>query len=127
MIQGVDVGDYAVEQFPLAKARQPRRREGEQFAEGEDAQVLQHAEGGIVADQTLEIASGGTDNRCAADARGGQHIVKTVDPGDAHHRRGGEKPAGERQQADTGQQGHNSQYDAEQQHPFVAFIQCQIG
>ncbi|SSL98221.1 Uncharacterised protein [Klebsiella pneumoniae] len=85
MIQGVNVGHHPVEQLTLAKARQPRRREGEQFAEGENAQVLQHAKGSVVADQALKVAPGGTDNCRAANARGRQHIVKTVDPGDAHH------------------------------------------
>ncbi len=47
MIQGVNVGYHPVEQLTLAKARQPRRREGEQFAEGENAQVLQHAKGSV--------------------------------------------------------------------------------
>ncbi len=78
MIECIDIRYHTVEQFALAKTRQPGRGEREQFAEGIDTQVLQHAERRVVADQTLEITSGSTGNGGATYARSRKHIVKAV-------------------------------------------------
>ncbi len=88
--------------------------------------MFQHTERAFVADQALKVAPGRANNRRTAHARSGQHIVEAVKPGHADHRRGGQEPARERQQANAGEQRHDSQHDAERQQPFVAFIERQI-
>ena len=127
MIQGVDIRNHTVEQFPLTKTRQPGRGEGQQFTEGVNAQMLQHAECRVMADQSLEVPSSRTGNGGAADARRRKHVVEAVEPGDPRHGRGRQEPAGKREQADAGKQGHNGQHDAQRQHPFMAFIEREIG
>ena len=79
MIQGIDICNHPVKQFTLTKTRQPGGGERQQLTEGKDPQVLQNAEGGVMADQTLKVAARGANNRRAAHARGWQHIVKAVD------------------------------------------------
>ena len=126
MVKRVDIGDDAVEQFALAKTRQPGRGEGKQFTECRNTQMFQYAKRRIMADQPFKIAPGRTNNRCATHTGGGQHIVKTVDARDANHGARREEPAGERQQANAGQQSDNGEDNAEHQHPLVALIQCEI-
>ena len=78
VIQRVNVRHHAVKQFALTKTRQPGRGEGQQFAEGIDTQVLQHAESGVVADQPFEIASGSTGDSGTANPGSRKHIVEAV-------------------------------------------------
>ena len=96
MIQGIDIGNHPVEQLALTKTRQPGWGERQQLAEGKDPQVLQDAEGGIMANQTLKVAACGANNRRAAYAGGRQHIVKAVDARYANHGGCRQEPARQR-------------------------------
>lgn len=85
MIQGVNVGYYLVEQFILVKVCQFCWREGEQFVEGENVQVLQYVKGSVVVDQVFKVVFGGMDNCCVVNVCGRQYIVKIVDFGDVYY------------------------------------------
>ncbi|KMQ81794.1 hypothetical protein RF55_25184, partial [Lasius niger] len=76
MIQRVHVRHQAVEQVGLAETGDAARRQRQDLAEGEHPQVRQHAEGGVVADHALGVAPGGAEDRRAAYAGGGQHVVE---------------------------------------------------
>ena len=71
MIERINIRHHAVEQFALTIARQSGRGEGQQFAEGVYAQMLQHAESRVVTYQTFKITPGSTGDCCATHARSG--------------------------------------------------------
>ncbi len=71
MIERINIRHHAVEQFALTIARQSGRGEGQQFAEGVNAQMLQHAESRVVTYQTFKITPGSTGDCGTTHARSG--------------------------------------------------------
>ncbi len=66
MVEHINVANKTVEQIALTERRQLARCQRNKAAEGKDAQVLQNAEGRVMANQPLKIAGGSArDSRAA--------------------------------------------------------------